>query len=551
MFMTPKQLAVKYIFLDDVPQKEISQLTNACYLSYSEESRKESRCIQWSYIEENKKVAEALINAADKELWSITVDNVFRRYNRPHLQLDGYEISITRIKELGAHSLDNGLVPNSLKQPDDLIFRDLIHEARKLNEQKTIFVFPSSWSKSAAPKAQKLIENLSKELKEKFHFMDPSEDLGLVFLSLTTDSQNTSPLASFIGSLHSEMLKDATTDENTWEQKHGTILLSGPTGSGKSYAVRSRNKPLVEINLSSVSESLLEARMRGYVKGAFTDANKDGRSGWFEDADGGVLFLDEFQSAPITFQTQLLDLLSAVSNDVQVARIGDDNNRKRFNVRVVLAINEDISLLLEQNRLRKDILYRVRHIESYPPLKERLEKDIENKYLKSLLYSYRWKSLEPVSVNEIRNEKIEKLQTYFPSFEKDALLALQKQSWEGNFRELERVAFDIFYELEKNPSFEITAEQVRQVIHKWQSKITGPLLDSTKPNLNESEQQKLNAIQYALRKSGFVIKTVISGKDQAYYKARESLRKYLKENKDFLDKDILSDSRMIRFMRLN
>lgn len=549
--MTPKQLAVKYIFLDDVPQKEISQLTNACYLSYSEESRKESRCIQWSYIEENKKVAEALINAADKELWSITVDNVFRRYNRPHLQLDGYEISITRIKELGAHSLDNGLVPNSLKQPDDLIFRDLIHEARKLNEQKTIFVFPSSWSKSAAPKAQKLIENLSKELKEKFHFMDPSEDLGLVFLSLTTDSQNTSPLASFIGSLHSEMLKDATTDENTWEQKHGTILLSGPTGSGKSYAVRSRNKPLVEINLSSVSESLLEARMRGYVKGAFTDANKDGRSGWFEDADGGVLFLDEFQSAPITFQTQLLDLLSAVSNDVQVARIGDDNNRKRFNVRVVLAINEDISLLLEQNRLRKDILYRVRHIESYPPLRERLEKDIENKYLKSLLYSYRWKSLEPVSLNEIRNEKIEKLQTYFPSFEKDALLALQKQRWEGNFRELERVAFDIFYELKKNPSFEITAEQVRQVINKWQSKITGPLLDSTKPNLNESEQQKLNAIQYALRKSGFVIKTVISGRDQAYYKARESLRKYLKENKDFLDKDILSDSRMIRFMRLS
>lgn len=548
--MTSKQLAVKYIFLDDVPQKEISQLTNACYLSYSEESRKESRCIQWSYIEENKKVAEALINAADKELWSITVDNVFRRYNRPHLQLDGYEISITRIKELGAHSLDNGLVPNSLKQPDDLIFRDLIHEARKLNEQKTIFVFPSSWSKSAAPKAQKLIENLSKELKEKFHFMDPSEDLGLVFLSLTTDSQNTSPLASFIGSLHSEMLKDATTDENTWEQKHGTILLSGPTGSGKSYAVRSRNKPLVEINLSSVSESLLEARMRGYVKGAFTDANKDGRSGWFEDADGGVLFLDEFQSAPITFQTQLLDLLSAVSNDVQVARIGDDNNRKRFNVRVVLAINEDISLLLEQNRLRKDILYRVRHIESYPSLRERLEKDIENKYLKSLLYSYRWKSLEPVSLNEIRNEKIEKLQTYFPSFEKDALLALQKQSWEGNFRELERVAFDIFYELKKNPSFEITAEQVRQVINKWQSKITGPLLDSTKPNLNESEQQKLNAIQYALRKSGFVIKTVISGRDQAYYKARESLRKYLKENKDFLDKDILSDSRMIRFMRL-
>ncbi|MCT6701464.1 sigma 54-interacting transcriptional regulator [Rheinheimera sp. 4Y26] len=542
---------IKYIFLDEIPKKEIAQLANACYMSYTENSEKVPRCIQWSSIEEKNKVAEALINAANKELWCIAVDNVFRRYDSQSLQLDDYEVSIAGIKELGLTRLAKVLVPNSMKQPDGLIFRDLIHEAKKLNEQKTAFVFPASWSKSAAPEAYKLIENLSKELKEKFHFIDHSEDLGLVFLSLATDAKNTSPLTSFIGSLHSEMLKDATANENAWEKKHGTILLSGPTGSGKSYAVRSRKLPLVEINLSSVSESLLEARMRGYVKGAFTDANKEGRSGWFEDADGGVLFLDEFQSAPITFQAQLLDLLSAVSNDIQVARIGDDNNRKRFNVRVVLAINEDISSLLEQNRLRKDILYRVRHIESFPSLSERLKIDIENKYLKSILYSYRWKSLEPVSLDEIREEKIEKLLTYFPSFEKDALLELQKQAWEGNFRELERVSFDIFFEAEKTPGSEITAEQVRLVIQNWQSKITGSPLNTNKTELKESELQKLNAIQHALRKSGFVINTVISGGDQAYYKARQALRKYLKENKDFLDKDILSDSRMVKFMKLD
>jgi len=67
--------------------------------------------------------------------------------------------------------------------------------------------------------------------------------------------------------------------------------------------------------------------MRGYKAGTFTGAAKGGRKGWFEEASGGVLFLDEFQSVSVAYQVQLLDVLNAVSDDIQIAQTGEDKKK--------------------------------------------------------------------------------------------------------------------------------------------------------------------------------------------------------------------------------
>ncbi len=288
--------------------------------------------------------------------------------------------------------------------------------------------------------------------------------------------------------------------------------------------------------------------MRGYEKGTFTGQDAKGKSGWFEDADGGVLFLDEFQSAPIAFQAQLLDLLNAVSNNVQVARVGKDESRKNFKVKVILAINEEISALVEQNRLRKDVLYRVRHIEAFPSLNERLNQDTGYKYLKGLLWSYRWKCLPPLSTDKLTNIKLDDIRSYFPTFTNDALLELKSHYWEGNFRELERVAFDIFDEIDGRLTSEVDSEVVKKVIHAWLSKTKAIDSDKTPSGPNEAEQRKIQDIQNALRRSNFVIKTTLNGEYQSYFKSRPALRRYLNKYRSYLDEDVINDSRIIEFL---
>ena len=555
-FMVGSVNEIKYIFLDEIYKNKIKQLKNTCYISYESDTEKLDRCINWNSIEIERNPLKALVEAADKILWSITVSKVFAREETDYLELDGNEIYAVAIQEIAPSEFLNITISKSMGNRDTRLLNDLINEAKKICNLKVAFVFPSSWSIRAKPKVKTFIDKLSKDINELLNHLQPDGKLKWVFLSLPVEDESTSPLFSLIGQLHKNMISTYGKNKGSWKTKSGTILLSGPTGSGKSYAARllsshQINQPFVEINLSSISESLLEARMKGYVKGAFTDANKEGRAGWFEDANNGVLFLDEFQSAPVTFQAQLLDLLSAVSDNIQVARIGDDSNRKSFKVKVVLAINENISALLQQNRLRKDILYRIRHIESFPSLSEKLKVDHENRYLRNLLSTYLWKSLEAVTFEDILEGKIEKILSYFPTFEKDALLELRRHEWEGNFRELERVAFDLFDEHKENPMSLITSEKVKNVIKYWESQITTSSLNSSLINKNDSEKAKLNDIQNALRYSDFIIKTALNGDYQSYYRSRPPLKKYLNKNKDLLDHDILNDSRMIKFMKNN
>jgi DNA-binding NtrC family response regulator len=243
-----------------------------------------------------------------------------------------------------------------------------------------------------------------------------------------------------------------------------------------------------------------------------------------------------------------LDILSAVSDDVYIAKIGKDKYREKFNVKIIIAINEDIDLLLEQKRLRKDIFYRIRHIESFPSLKERLGKDKEHRYLRGLLFTYRWKSIS-IDIDDIKIGRTDMISSFFPVFTQEALSELANQDWDGNFRELERIAFDLFYECDSgNKSASIDDLRIKEIINSWNNKTTKLNTSEQTNTLSEAEQRKLKDIQYALRKSEFVIADFIKCQHQSYYKSRVSLRTYLKTHKDFLDTDVINDSRIIKFI---
>lgn len=138
---------------------------------------------------------------------------------------------------------------------------------------------------------------------------------------------------------------------------------------------------------------------------------------------------------------------------------------------------------------------------------------------------------------------------FFPVFSRDALAELASHDWEGNFRELERVAFDIYYESDfLLKSIIIDRARVTHAVTSWHATVTGSLAENISDGLNEMDRKKLNDIQQALRDSNFVINRVL--KKQPYYKSNKPLKSFLQSHMEILDKDILRDSRMVKFLKL-
>jgi PAS domain S-box-containing protein len=155
-----------------------------------------------------------------------------------------------------------------------------------------------------------------------------------------------------------------------------TVLILGESGVGKGvfadlvhkYSSRAE-KPLVKINCGAIPESLVEAELFGYDKGAFTGAQAKGKPGYFELADGGILFLDEIAELPLSSQVKLLRFLE----DGRVMRVGGTQSRK-LDVRIVAATHRDLHGMVEKGAFRLDLYYRLSVIPLYvPSLRERTE----------------------------------------------------------------------------------------------------------------------------------------------------------------------------------
>jgi two-component system response regulator HydG len=159
--------------------------------------------------------------------------------------------------------------------------------------------------------------------------------------------------------------KIAPTDAN--------ILILGENGTGKDLmakAIHERslraNKPFVKVDVGALTDTLFESELFGHKKGAFTDARED-RLGRFEEAEGGTLFLDEIGNISLHQQAKLLTVLQ----NRQVTRLGT-NKAVDINIRLICATNVPLQELANENKFRKDLIYRINTVEiTMPPLRRR------------------------------------------------------------------------------------------------------------------------------------------------------------------------------------
>lgn len=157
-----------------------------------------------------------------------------------------------------------------------------------------------------------------------------------------------------------------------------SVLIVGETGTGKSRLARMlhdlsprRTHAFVAVNCASLPEPLLESELFGHVKGSFTGATET-RAGLFEEADGGTIFLDEIDTLSPLMQAKLLGVLQ----DREIRRVGA-NKPKAVDIRVISASNQDMQSLLNADKFRQDLYYRINGVRLHiPPLRERRE-DIE------------------------------------------------------------------------------------------------------------------------------------------------------------------------------
>ncbi len=154
-----------------------------------------------------------------------------------------------------------------------------------------------------------------------------------------------------------------------------SVLITGESGTGKELVARGihylsarKNNFFHAVNCSAIPESLFESEFFGHKKGSFTGANED-KAGWFEIANGGTLFLDEIVDMHPAMQSKLLRVLE----DKKVRRIGATSDLS-VDVRIIAATNQNIQALLETNKFRNDLYYRLNSFEIIiPPLRERPE----------------------------------------------------------------------------------------------------------------------------------------------------------------------------------
>ncbi|CAN5879817.1 sigma-54 dependent transcriptional regulator [soil metagenome] len=199
-----------------------------------------------------------------------------------------------------------------------------------------------------------------------------------------------------------------------------SVLITGETGTGKELAARAvhnasprRDKLFVPINCAALPAEMLESELFGYEKGAFTGAIKD-RTGRFEYADGGTIFLDELTEMPVALQAKLLRVLQ----EGTVERLGG-NRVVKLDIRVIAATNRDPREAVREGKLREDLYYRVNVFSiELPPLRRRPE-DIER-----LVEHFIVKHGHSTSTALLAPGVLDRLMAY---------------AWPGNVRELENM----------------------------------------------------------------------------------------------------------------
>jgi len=256
-----------------------------------------------------------------------------------------------------------------------------------------------------------------------------------------------------------------------------SVLIIGESGTGKEFfpklihtAGARKHSPYIAVNCGAIPEGTIDSELFGHEKGAFTGAVAS-RKGYFEEADGGTIFLDEVAELPLTTQARLLRVLESG----EFIKVGSSQVQKT-NIRIVAATNVDMAKAVADGRFREDLFYRLSTVQiNVPPLRDRgnditllarkFAADFAEKYstpeltltdsAQSLLQAYRW----PGNVRQLKNviEQLalfeagepvsrERLQQYLPSAVYTPALAHQPASDHAYARERDML-FNLIFSL--------------------------------------------------------------------------------------------------------
>ncbi|BBO71498.1 hypothetical protein DSCA_54280 [Desulfosarcina alkanivorans] len=201
-----------------------------------------------------------------------------------------------------------------------------------------------------------------------------------------------------------------------------TVLVEGATGTGKDLLAKvihsaspRADRPLVKVNCAAIPENLIESEIFGYVKGAFTGADRD-KPGRFSDAEGGTIFLDEIGDLPLSLQAKLLRVLE----DREFYPLGSRRTRK-VDVRIISATNRQLKNLVDQGLFREDLFYRLNVMRIELPLLKKRRGDL------------------PLLIRHIVRNLCAARAVAPPAISRTAMQILLNYDYPGNVRELENI----------------------------------------------------------------------------------------------------------------
>lgn len=255
-----------------------------------------------------------------------------------------------------------------------------------------------------------------------------------------------------------------------------TVLITGESGTGKELAAQAiwkasdrRDRRFIAINCGAIPEPLLESELFGYVKGAFTGADPNGRMGKFELANKGVIFLDEIGDMPLYLQVKLLRVLQ----ERKIVRIGS-NQVIPIDVRVIAATNKNLREMMEANKFREDLYYRLNVIPLHiVPLRQRRED------IRDLVYSFagRYASLFGKRLCKISEEVMDDLNRY---------------PWYGNVRELENTVEFMINMMEEDGLLDVNTLPRNLVEQEAPRSVHGKTDEPNAANLKTADPQAVN-----------------------------------------------------------
>lgn len=452
---------------------------------------------------ETKQMLEAILSSIDEAIHAVNYEGITIFYNKVAAKHDGVEID----EVLGRHVLD--VFPSLNKQTSTLL--------KVIDTGKPIYQQSQTYKNSKGQLIDTVNTTLPIKVGDKIvGAVEIAKDFTkvkqlsqkLLELQEKVNGQQSKPVVS-TGVKYkwddiitgSDEMKHVIALAKKAANSNSPVMVFGETGTGKELLVQSihhsstrRNGPFIAQNCSSLPESLLESIIFGTKKGSFTGAVD--RAGLFELAHGGTLFLDEIHTMPLDFQTKLLRVLE----DGVIRRVGGTDSYA-VDVRIIVAMNEHPSILLDKKVLRTDLYYRLNvFFLELPPLRDRKE-DI------ALLTDH---------FIQKYNYHLNKLVI---GFEDQVMNTLKAHHWPGNIRELEHtieyamnmIEDEDLITIEDLPSFikkenlnrKIDIRPLREIVEQTEKKLIEQALHTTKGNVLKASiflEVPRQTLQYKMKK---------------------------------------------------